>query len=83
MGKMIESDYCYFCGCMATEYHEIFYGRNRKLSIKYGLQVPICRHDHREVHDNPRGEKDIILRTVGRNYFEETYPELDFVEVFK
>ena len=32
---------CYLCGGKKVHLHEVFYGRNRSNSIKYGLFIPV------------------------------------------
>lgn len=82
--KPINSDgYCILCGTVASDIHETHRGRNRQLSIKYGMMVHICRRCHDIVTRNPKCVLDEELKEIGRKYFEENYPELDFIEVFK
>lgn len=84
MRKTLNShEWCYLCGSTAQNIHEIFYGRNRRLSIKYELMVALCCKCHRFIHDNPKSEQDLKLRELGRDHFEENYPQLDFIEIFK
>lgn len=56
--------------------HEIFNGKNRFKSIKYGLVVPLCRM----CHDN----KDIQKKwqIIGRKYFIKQYGEEIFIKEF-
>ncbi len=37
---------CYYCNALKNDLHEIFGGCRRKVSIKYGLVVPVCRTCH-------------------------------------
>ena len=67
------------------EIHEVFYGTNRKNSIKWGLYVGLCYQHHRGqpngVHFNKAlNEK---LRKHGQRKFEEIYGHEKFMEVFK
>ena len=79
-----QDGYC-ACGCgrLATDPHEPYGGRNRHLSIKFGMVVAVARECHREVHDNPKCEKDLKLKKFVRKYFEEHNPTMDFIEIFK
>jgi hypothetical protein len=43
---------CMFCGMKATDLNEIFRGRNRKNSMKYGAVIPLCRRCHCKITDN-------------------------------
>ena len=65
--------------------HEVFYGTaNRKLSIKYGLVVPLCARHHNlskeGVHFNRN--LDLKLKKIAQKKFEEKYPDLDFIKIF-
>ncbi len=79
----LNGDGCIICGAPAHDPHETHRGRNRQLSIKYGMVVAICRTCHRYVHDNPTCEADLKIKEIGKKHFEEHYPHLDFIEVFK
>jgi hypothetical protein len=85
MRKTINKDgYC-ACGCglYANDPHEPYGGRNRQLSIKYGMVVAINRECHKEVHKDAKCEKALKLKKICKDWFEENYPELDFIEIFK
>ena len=74
-----------FCGCNWTELdpHEPYGGRNRQLSIKYGMVIAICRPQHDYIHRNPKCDIAIKSREFVREYFEKNNPELDFIQIFK
>jgi len=74
-----------FCGCNSTDLHphEPYGGRNRQLSIKYGMVLAIDSKEHSYVHDNPKCPLDLEMKAYVRKHFEDTYPELDFIEIFK
>lgn len=67
------------------EVHHIFFGRDRKLSEKYGMKVYLIPHYHKHppngVHRNRRN--DLELKVYGYNKFNEMYPELEFGKIFK
>lgn len=80
-------EHCIICGRSPVNKHEIFGGRNRLNSIKYKLVIPLCTCEH---HDqvNCRGiHFDKKLRDEwhrkGQALFNETYPDLDFLDIFK
>lgn len=80
-------EHCIICGRSPVNKHEIFGGRNRLNSIKYKLVIPLCTCEH---HDqvNCRGiHFDKKLRDEwhrkGQALFNETYPDLDFIDIFK
>lgn len=72
---------CYLCGCKKEHLHEVFFGRNRVNSIKYGLFIPVCEKCHRKCHN----DADLIdsLHKKGQLLFMRNYPELEFTYVFK
>ena len=73
-------EHCFICGKPKNDLHEIFFGRNRLNSIKYGLILPLCRLDHEIMHNDLKvREKYFIL---AQKKFNEVYPDLDFVEIF-
>ena len=72
---------CYFCGKPKNDIHEIFGGRNRANSMKYGLCLPICRGCHK-TYQNDRVFNE-IWHIRGQSKFEEVYPDLEFLDVFK
>ena len=72
---------CYLCGNNKSHLHEVFFGRNRANSIKYGLFIPVCEKCHRVCHNNI----DLIncLHKKGQLLFIKNYPELKFLDIFK
>lgn len=84
MRKVINNDgRCLLCEGIADDPHETHNGRNRQLSIKYGMVVGLCRKCHSKVHLNPKGPEDTKLREIGKKHFEENFHQLDFIEIFK
>lgn len=74
---------CYICGRPKDHLHEIYFGKNRINSMKYGCVAPLCTNCHvgyKGVHNNK--EVDIRLKQICQEKFIETYPELDFLEIF-
>lgn len=72
---------CYFCDNKKDDMHEIFSGRNRANSMRFGLCLPICRSCHIKYQNNPFFNE--IWHIRGQLKFEEVYPDLDFLEIFK
>lgn len=72
---------CYLCGLKRDHLHEVFFGRNRSNSIKYGLFIPICEKCHRKCHN----DANLIdsLHKKGQLLFMRNYPKLEFINVFK
>lgn len=78
-------DKCCICGAKnGINKHEIFYGKNRQNSIKYGLVIPLCDKHHtgqNGIHFNK--ELCEFYHKKGQTIFNEVYPDLDFLEIFK
>ncbi len=92
-----DSRTCYLCMLLHSDFtekavleeHHVIYGSGRrKLSEKYGLKVYLCpahhRHSPESIHDNTAGMKDHNqkIKELAQKAFEETFPNLDFIEVF-
>ena len=75
-------DTCYICKQNKKEdWHEVIEGKNRQVSMKYGLVIPICRKCHEIVtNDKTLQEK---LHKVGQKAFEKHYKSEDFLQVFR
>lgn len=79
--------HCYICGTTQNIHkHECIHGiAHRKLSIKYGLVVPLCGVHHNlskeGVHMDPK--KDRELKKIAQQAFEEKYSHEEFMAVFK
>lgn len=43
---------CMFCSRYATDLNEIFRGRNRRNSMKWGAVIPLCRNCHTKITNN-------------------------------
>lgn len=76
-----ELDICYICKSNKKEdWHEAIEGKNRQVSMKYGLVIPICRKCHEIVtNDKTLQEK---LHEVGQKAFENHYKSENFLQVF-
>lgn len=61
--------------------HEVFPGRNRSNSMKYGCVIPLCAKHHREIHENI--ELSTYYKILAQQKFIKVYPYLNFVEIFK
>lgn len=77
-----DSKDCYICGRASNHTHHCIYGSNHKLADKYGLTVRLCHKCHTELHMNPNRGSDSFLKVTAQNCFENTYPDLDFMEIF-
>ncbi len=88
-----EEGTCYLCQLLYQDYsrktvqeHHVIYGRgNRKLSEKYGLKVYLCYEHHEGSKDGVHFNREYadLLKQIAQKAFNRTYPELDFVKIFR
>lgn len=74
---------CCNCGSMVQlTKHEIFEGRNRKNSMKYGFVLPLCLNCHRQLQE----DKDFANKwhKKAQEYFEKNVgTREEFIEIFR
>lgn len=74
-------EHCYICKkAKKSDIHEIFGGRNRQMSMKYGLVIPICRKCHSMIEKNETLKKK--WHKDGQKVFEKHYKTENFEKVF-
>ena len=74
---------CKRCGeTYMVSLHEPLMGSNRKTSIKYKLQVPLCFNCHRFAHDEPSQEYNNLLKIQMQIEFEKSYSREFFIKEF-
>lgn len=79
----MDSFICFRCGSVySISLHEPIMGKNRKLSIKYKLQVPLCFNCHRLAHDEPSQNFNQELQKQMQIKFESEHPNESFVKIF-
>lgn len=71
---------CYLCKAKKEDLHEIYEGKNRQLSMKYGLVIPVCRKCHISVTNNKTLQEK--LHKVGQKVFKKQYKTENFVQIF-
>lgn len=72
---------CMLCGSRyQLTWNEIYRGKNRQLSMKYGLCQRLCLSCHMKYQDDPIFNE--IWHKKGQLAFNTNYPDLDFVEIF-
>lgn len=71
---------CYLCKAKKEDLHEIYEGKNRQLSMKYGLVIPLCRKCHISVTNNKTLQEK--LHKVGQKVFKKHYKTENFVKIF-
>lgn len=80
-------EHCIICGKSPVNKHEIFGGRNRLNSIKYGLVIPLCTCKHHNqveckgIHFDRKLQDE--WHKKGQIKFNEIYPDLRFEDIFK
>lgn len=75
--------HCLICGKYRNSLHEIYFGKNRVNSMKWGCVAPLCYECHqgsKGVHNNH--ELDIMLKQMCQKKFMEVYPDVDFLSIF-
>lgn len=74
---------CYFCGRPREAIHEVYFGRNRQTSIKYGFCVGLCSEHHnmsnRSVHHDRK--MDMILKKRYQREYEKTHTREEFIKL--
>ena len=75
-------DTCMFCGMDATDLNEIFRGRNRRNSMKYGAVQPLCRRCHTKITNDRELELKWMIKGQKKvmEYYKMTTEE--FIEIF-
>lgn len=79
-----DMEHCFICKSPFVDIHEIYGGRNRKVSMQNGFCVPLCREHHEFVTLNADGSnylkqkcqfeyekthtRDEFIKLIGRNY---------------
>ncbi len=74
---------CCACGSMSNlTKHEVFEGKNRQNSMKYGFVLPLCLRCHGLLQENT--DFNNKWKVKSQKYFEEHYgTREDFLKVFR
>lgn len=79
-------EHCYICykkgmkNIPKDDLHELLEGKNRQVSMKYGLVIPICRKRHNLVtNDKTLQDK---LHKVAQKEFKKHYKTENFIQIF-
>lgn len=79
-------EHCYICykkgmkNIPKDDLHELLEGKNRQVSMKYELVIPICRKCHNLVtNDKTLQDK---LHKVAQKEFEKHYKTENFIQIF-
>ncbi len=77
---------CLVCGRTTDIHrHHVFMGNKQKsLSEKYGLTVNLCgyHHDMSDAGIHFNKELRVSVQSWAQKKFEETYPDLNFLQIF-
>lgn len=78
---LVPSNKCCMCSCTTgLTWHEVFRGRNRIKSMKYGLCLRLCWNCHEKYQEDK--EFNDYWHKWAQLKFIETYPDLDFLNIF-
>lgn len=79
-----DMEHCMLCGAPYPHGHHVLFGKNKKMSDKYKLIVPLCYRHHNGSDEGVHFNKtlDTALKIMAQRKFEEVYPDLDFREIF-
>lgn len=74
-------DKCYLCPAEHNklELHEVFRGRNRQRSMKWGLVIPLCDKCHKKITLH----RNLQLEEKAKAIFIKKYGEEKFIDEFK
>lgn len=72
-------EHCYICGSPFVDIHEIYSGGNRKVSMKNGFCVGLCRKHHEFVTTNADGGN--YLKQKCQHEFEKTHTREEFIKL--
>lgn len=72
---------CFLCSSEYNlTYHEIFRGKNRLNSMRYGLCLRLCLYCHEKYQEDK--EFNDYWHIKGQVKFEEVYSDLEFIDIF-
>ena len=70
-------EHCYICGEHKQDIHEIYGGRNRRISMQNGFCVPLCRSCHSFITRDVAS--DLLLKQQCQRSFEVENSREDFM----
>lgn len=74
-------DKCMFCpSTYQLTWHEIYCGRNRQNSMRYGLCLRMCLRCHELKQEDKQFNEE--WKQKGQVVFQQTYPDLKFKDIF-
>lgn len=73
-------EHCYICKHKKEDLHELVGGKNRQVSMQYGLVIPLCRKCHKEIEEDETLKKK--WHKVAQKEFKNYYKSDNFVQIF-
>lgn len=73
-------EHCILCNTTNVDINEIFMGRNRQNSMKYGLCIPLCRTHHRQYHNDRKMQ--LKWMQLAQKKFEESHTNTEWMNIF-
>lgn len=70
---------CYICSKNKVDIHEIYGGRNRQISMKYGFCIPVCRSCHSKTEIDSK--LDLQLKKKCQMEYERTHKRDEFIQI--
>ena len=76
-------DYCFVKGCRnkADDVHEVYAGAKRKISMKNGFCIPLCRKHHSEIQNDE--SKMLIYKKMCQEKYEENHSREEFIKLIR
>ena len=73
-------EHCYLCKHKKEDLHELVGGKNRQVSMQYGLVIPVCRKCHEMIENDETLKEN--WHKVAQKEFKNYYKSENFVRIF-
>lgn len=70
---------CYLCNKIKDHIHEIYGGRNRKISMINGFTIPLCEECHRKTEEDMSFDKKLKIECQKK--YEEEHTREEFIKL--
>lgn len=74
-------EHCYICKARKQDMHELIGGKNRQVSMRYGLVIPLCRKCHQNIENKETLKQE--WHKVAQKEFEKHYKSENFMQIFR
>ena len=71
---------CVICGKKRDNLHEVYGGKNRKISMEIGMVIPLCFYHHKMIHENQN--VSLYYKRSCQQKFEENRTRKEFIKLF-